>query len=375
MGIFRFLGLGLGLVTVAGFAGCSSDEHATRGLASGCTINTDCAAPLVCAFQRCHQQCTSTRDCSGGLTCVTSNGAGVCQFEDESTCARDADCGSGQVCAGGACRAGCRDSSACLASQDCVDGVCEDVAVDGGGGSGGSSGGSGGSAGASGAGGEAADASTDAGPPPECHLATLATDCPSNECRQATTCSLDGKCVYSPLAPATCGTCDLGKPSCADPSAPACGDIEVLGLAGAEVNCDSTSPDATFVFVDPTYTGPSPSGSRTAPFVDLAAALTAASRPGRGATTVVIAGSPVYTSTLVVPDGVSIRGGYSATDDTGAFTGVWRRDLSRRPIWNIGPASLGDHVLVGLRAEHVHRTSIVADVTVVTQAIGGASAD
>ncbi|HVU02411.1 MAG TPA: hypothetical protein VHE30_11695, partial [Polyangiaceae bacterium] len=47
----------------------------------------------------------------------------------------------------------------------------------------------------------------------------------------------------------------------------------------------------------------------------------------------------------------------------------------RRPIWNIGPASLGDHVLVGLRAEHVHRTSIVADVTVVTQAIGGASAD
>jgi hypothetical protein len=181
--------------------------------------------------------------------------------------------------------------------------------------------------------------------------------------------------VYEPLAPATCGTCGLGKPNCTDPASFVCEDIEVLGLSGAEVNCDSTSADSTFVFLDKTFTGPSPDGSRDAPFVTLADALAAASKPGRAATTVVIAGSPVYTDPLVLPDGVSIRGGYTATDDTGAFTGVWRRDLSRRPIWNVPASAVADHALVGLRAAHIHRTTIVADVTVVTQPIAPASTD
>src|SRR4051794_35201346 len=44
-------------------AACSSGDQNVSELAQGCVVNTDCQAPLVCAFRRCHTACEATRDC------------------------------------------------------------------------------------------------------------------------------------------------------------------------------------------------------------------------------------------------------------------------------------------------------------------------
>jgi len=36
---------------------CGGDDTAPAGEAQGCSINTDCNNPLVCAFRKCHKQC------------------------------------------------------------------------------------------------------------------------------------------------------------------------------------------------------------------------------------------------------------------------------------------------------------------------------
>src|SRR6185369_15835404 len=94
----------------------------------GCSINSDCNNPLVCAFKRCHTQCSSTRDCPAGLRCVhardVDTGAilgDVCQLADERVCTRNSQCSATQVCAvDGQCR------DLCDTDRDCVgrDQVC-----------------------------------------------------------------------------------------------------------------------------------------------------------------------------------------------------------------------------------------------------------
>ena len=80
-------------------AACTSDDPPLAKLAEGCLINSDCNAPLVCAFQRCHNACESTRDCPPGLRCVASDGPlHVCQLEEERICLYNSDCPEGQVC-------------------------------------------------------------------------------------------------------------------------------------------------------------------------------------------------------------------------------------------------------------------------------------
>ncbi len=122
-----------GLVLLASFAGCSSEpapETRLAELSRSCLVNSDCAEPLVCAFQRCHVECITTRDCDGNLRCVGAHErAQVCQLELEASCKTSADCAPGFVCSGdGACRDVCVSDRQCVGEQLCIQGVCADRA-------------------------------------------------------------------------------------------------------------------------------------------------------------------------------------------------------------------------------------------------------
>lgn len=106
--------------------GCSSDS--ARSLAAACSINTDCQSPLVCAFQRCHNACTDSRDCSNGERCVLSDKPfRVCQLPDETSCTRSSDCPGAETCAiDRECRDACVTTADCVTAQVCVSLTCAD---------------------------------------------------------------------------------------------------------------------------------------------------------------------------------------------------------------------------------------------------------
>jgi hypothetical protein len=122
-------------VALALVVSCSSTPQ-PAGLAEGCSINSDCDSPLICAFTRCHEQCASSRDCPMGETCVTdSNGKDdVCRLPVETTCNASSPCATGLVCgADETCGTGCQTTTDCsIAGQACSSGTCHDVATDGG---------------------------------------------------------------------------------------------------------------------------------------------------------------------------------------------------------------------------------------------------
>ncbi|MCA9641563.1 MAG: LamG domain-containing protein [Polyangiaceae bacterium] len=141
-------------------AACGSDTSDERAkaadLGQGCSINSDCKNPYVCAFSRCHVECEDTaRDCEAPSRCVKWEGVGVCQLDDEITCGESKPCPGKQVCSAGFCRDYCTDMSECLSTQSCVQSVCEDTGSGGSAGqsSGGAAGGGAGGVGAGGAGG------------------------------------------------------------------------------------------------------------------------------------------------------------------------------------------------------------------------------
>lgn len=109
--------------------GCRSDPDPLERLfdvSEGCLVNSDCAEPLVCAFQRCHVECITSRDCSGELRCVgVHEPERVCQLEVEASCRTSADCVPGFVCGqDGACRDHCRADAECVGDQLCIRGLC-----------------------------------------------------------------------------------------------------------------------------------------------------------------------------------------------------------------------------------------------------------
>src|SRR5258708_13196219 len=114
----------LALLSIA--AGCSTDSPAPGDLAQGCSINSDCKSPLVCAFRSCHSACAATRDCPAGLPSVASDRPfHVCQLVSERACTLNSSCPEGQVCAvDGQCRDQCHAESDCLSGQRCVSGAC-----------------------------------------------------------------------------------------------------------------------------------------------------------------------------------------------------------------------------------------------------------
>jgi hypothetical protein len=116
-------------VLLVAFAGaCSSKDKSLAHLAEGCLLNTDCEAPLVCAFQRCHHPCNASRDCPAGERCVESDGPfDVCQLVDERDCAYHSDCPKGKFCsADQQCRDQCAADRDCLTEQVCIGGTCAD---------------------------------------------------------------------------------------------------------------------------------------------------------------------------------------------------------------------------------------------------------
>ncbi|MBK9000392.1 MAG: hypothetical protein IPM35_32125 [Myxococcales bacterium] len=110
-------------------AACGSDdaESLRRGkLAEGCIINSDCNAPLVCAFRLCHQECKSQPDCDPGQLCVPADKPfNVCQLDSERECTHHSDCPAAFRCAADfKCRPECVTEKDCIAGQVCTDGVC-----------------------------------------------------------------------------------------------------------------------------------------------------------------------------------------------------------------------------------------------------------
>jgi len=113
-------------VTTSLWFACSSNERAPGALSDGCSINTDCSSPLVCAFRRCHNACKDSRDCTPGLRCIASDKPyRVCQLDGETRCVYNSDCPGGQVCGIDAlCRDPCNADRDCIAGQLCVVGTC-----------------------------------------------------------------------------------------------------------------------------------------------------------------------------------------------------------------------------------------------------------
>lgn len=112
--------------------GCSStvqEESELARLAQSCLVNSDCTNPLVCAFEACHAECESSRDCDDGARCVAAaRPYKVCQLEAERACERTSDCPEGLVCGiDGECRDKCLSDVACVQGQLCVSGTCADT--------------------------------------------------------------------------------------------------------------------------------------------------------------------------------------------------------------------------------------------------------
>ena len=88
------LALALSLGGLASQVGCDSnvdEKIAVARLAESCLVNSDCSAPLVCAFEACHAECETSRDCEPGARCVAAaRPFKVCQLEEERVCARTA---------------------------------------------------------------------------------------------------------------------------------------------------------------------------------------------------------------------------------------------------------------------------------------------
>jgi hypothetical protein len=119
------------LVWVAlGVAGaCSNDGPRPQALSGICLINTDCMAPLVCAFRACHNACTESRDCQPGQRCVASDRPyHVCQLANERDCTYNSDCPEGEACGVDLqCRDQCSTGRDCLRNQVCTNGTCADL--------------------------------------------------------------------------------------------------------------------------------------------------------------------------------------------------------------------------------------------------------
>jgi hypothetical protein len=124
------------LVAVAiGLAACGGDDTAPAGEAQGCSINSECNDPLVCAFKRCHQECNSSRDCTFPQRCVVSTDSDtgtvlgkVCQLPDEADkrCAKNSDCPGLQICGIDAkCRDQCAEDRDCpISTYRCINRTC-----------------------------------------------------------------------------------------------------------------------------------------------------------------------------------------------------------------------------------------------------------
>jgi hypothetical protein len=116
----------IGLAIAAACSSTDEEERRIAELAEGCLINTDCVTPLVCAFKRCHVQCSTSRDCEPKQLCVAADKPFfVCQLDDERDCIYNSECPGSQVCGvDGHCRDQCAGDADCVPEQICTQGTC-----------------------------------------------------------------------------------------------------------------------------------------------------------------------------------------------------------------------------------------------------------
>lgn len=126
------------VVVALGSPGCSSSK-APVGVASGCTLNSDCNSPLVCVFALCHVACMEQRDCVAGQLCVLAPTGGdhVCTLPTESSCAEGGACAMSLSCSTqGQCGTTCTAAdmaTACVTGQACdPNGACISMEGEGG---------------------------------------------------------------------------------------------------------------------------------------------------------------------------------------------------------------------------------------------------
>ena len=119
------LGLPMTFALVALAPSCSSKKAPGATLASGCSLNSDCASPLICVFSLCHDACSESRDCPSGERCVSVGVDNVCELPSEATCSATQQCPVGLLCwTDLQCRNPCDSLQPCVAGNTCVNNVC-----------------------------------------------------------------------------------------------------------------------------------------------------------------------------------------------------------------------------------------------------------
>ncbi len=121
--------VGITTALVVALVACGSSSSASvdrAALAQGCLIDSDCAAPLRCAFKSCHNACEESRDCPAGQRCVAADRPfNVCQLPTEVKCNYNSDCPASQRCGSDRqCRDQCAATVDCIGGQVCTTGVC-----------------------------------------------------------------------------------------------------------------------------------------------------------------------------------------------------------------------------------------------------------
>ena len=127
-------------------AGCTSpfqcveaaqciNNRCSAGLeGDGCVVPADCALSLECVDGRCvaaigvNQDCGSSRPCSEGLTCTSTQGQMLCrpQLPRGAPCAPDDACYLGR-CVDGACVERLTAGQVCTTAEACLSGDCDGV--------------------------------------------------------------------------------------------------------------------------------------------------------------------------------------------------------------------------------------------------------
>ncbi|MFK7990844.1 MAG: RCC1 domain-containing protein [Sandaracinaceae bacterium] len=123
---------------------CLTDSDGLRGCGlpedQECTLSSDCTdARLVCHFQTCTNPCDDDRDCPAGAECVTDEAGRGCRDVSTEQCTLNSDCAAPFVCAvDGVCREecrgdrDCRDGKVCLSTSPRICGFADGGPVDGG---------------------------------------------------------------------------------------------------------------------------------------------------------------------------------------------------------------------------------------------------
>lgn len=113
------------VVLLAAAVSCGGGDKKLE-LGGTCSLNSDCADPLVCKFGACHKACVKSADCVAGERCVQVDGVAVCQMIAEASCKTGGNCPVPLTCrvVDNTCRNQCVGTDSCLPGQTCSGTVC-----------------------------------------------------------------------------------------------------------------------------------------------------------------------------------------------------------------------------------------------------------